>query len=279
MKYFTQKLEFKKEGLPMVKIIAVSNQKGGVGKTATSVNLSFGLAREGKKVLLIDLDAQGSATLSLGYQPDEMQITIHDILQNVIDDTYMEPAYGILHHEEGVDLIPSNISLATIEYPLMQAVAREKILASHIEEIKDTYDYILIDCLPSLNILATNALTAADTVLIPVQPQHLSVNGMEQLLVTIGKVKKRLNKNLTIAGILPTMVNGRTNSMKDIINLLKESYRNETLIFDSIPQSIRMSECSIEGKSIFTYDPHGKAAIAYQKLTSDILKLHEGEKA
>lgn len=257
----------------MSNIIAVSNQKGGVGKTVTSVNLAYGLARHGKRVLLIDLDAQGSATLSLGFNPDKLKTTITDIILNIINDTPFEATQGILHHQEGIDLLPSNITLSSIEFELMNAYGRESILKNYLQSVCPNYDYIIIDCLPALNIFAVNALTAATKVLIPVQPQHLSINGMEQLLITIGKVKKRMNKSLEIIGILPTMVMGRATSTKNILKLLHNSYDGKLYVFKNyIPMSVRAAEFSIEGTSIYNYDKNGKVAIAYEKLTEEILE-------
>lgn len=261
-------------------IIAVCNQKGGVGKTVTSVNLAFGLAKNKKTVLLADLDAQGSATTCFGFQPDELQITLSDIINNSINEIPFEPLDGILHHTEGVDLLPSNITLSTMEMPLTMAIGKETVLKDYLKQIQERYDYIILDCSPSLNIITINALTAANQVLIPVQAQHLSITGMEQLLVTISKVKKRINPELEIIGILPTMVNERTSSQKQILELLHETYDGKIPIFKTaIPQSIQAAEFSINGTSIYEYNPKGKVAIAYQNLVNTILstEIAEGE--
>ena len=181
----------------MCKVIAITNQKGGCAKTNVTVNLGIGLAREGKKVALIDNDAQGSLTASLGYEePDELNVTLANIMMNVINDEENEPEYGFLHHEEGVSFIPANVELSGLEISLINVISRETILRSYIETIRDQYDYILIDCAPSLGMLTINALVAADAVIIPVPAAYLPVKGLVQLLKTISMVKRRLNRKL-----------------------------------------------------------------------------------
>ena len=174
-------------------IISVSNQKGGVGKTTTTANLGIGLANSGKKVMLVDCDPQASLTVSLGYsQPDELEITLTDLLKKVLLDESFQPTDGILPHAEGVDLLPANIALSGMEVSLVNAMSRETILKQYLEPVRKSYDYILIDCMPSLGMLTINALAAADSVLIPVQAQYLPAKGMEQLLQTIGKVRRQI---------------------------------------------------------------------------------------
>ena len=235
----------------MCKVIAIANQKGGVGKTTTTSSLGIGLAKQGKRVLVIDADAQGSLTASLGFT---------------------EPDYGILKHEEGIDLMPGNIELSGLEVSLVNVMSREIMLRSYVERVKDGYDYILIDCMPSLGMITINAFACADSILIPVQAAYLPVKGLEQLIKTIGKVKRQINPKLEIEGILLTMVDNRTNYARDITALLIETYGSRVRIFEnSIPMSVRAAETSAEGISIYEHDPKGKVAGAYQSLTKEVL--------
>lgn len=256
------------------RVIAIANQKGGVGKTTTTSNLGIGLARQGKRVLLIDADAQGSLTASLGYrEPDKLDITLANVMGNIINEEEMDAAYGILRHEEGVDLMPGNIELSGVEVSLVNVMSRETVLRSYIEEQRSRYDYILIDCMPSLGMLTINAVAAADSILIPVQAAYLPVKGLEQLIKTIGKVKRQINPRLEIEGILMTMVDSRTTYARDISKLLIKNYGSRVRIFtSSIPMSVRAAEISAEGTSIFKHDPNGKVAKAYQSLTEEVLR-------
>ena len=192
----------------MCKVIAVSNQKGGVGKTVTCVNLGIGLAREGKKVLLIDADPQGSLTISLGYEePDEMEYSLATLMLNIVNDEKLDTQKTILHHKEEVDLIPSNIELSGIEVSLVNAMSGELILKALVDKLRPFYDYIIIDCMPSLGMMTINALACVDSVLIPVQAAYLPIKGLQQLIKTIGRVQKQLNPKLSIEGY--TFNNGR----------------------------------------------------------------------
>ena len=257
----------------MCKVIAVAMQKGGCAKTSVSLNLGIGLARAGKKVLLIDNDPQGNLTASLGYEePDDMSDTLASVMMKIINEEPIEPGYGILHHQEGIDLIPGNIELSGLEVLLANVMSRENILKEYIDQIKDQYGYIIIDCMPSLGMITINALACADAVLIPVQAAYLPVKGLEQLIKTIARVKKKLNPKLVIEGILLTMVDTRTNYAKDIVDLVHESYSASINVFDvEIPLSVRAAEISAEGSSIYDYDPKGKAASAYHSLTKEVL--------
>ena len=258
-------------------VMAVVNQKGGTGKTTTTENLGVGLAMDGKKVLVVDTDPQASLTISLGYPvPDELPVTLSDLMAKVMTEQHIEAGEGILHHPEGIDLIPSNIELSGLEVSLVNAMSRETILRQYLDMMKKNYDFILLDCMPSLGMLTVNALAAADTVLIPVQAQYLPAKGLEQLLQTINKVRRQINPKLKIEGILLTMVDNRTNYAKDISSLIRESYGGKLKVYKTdIPRSVRAEEISAEGKSIFKHDPKGKVADAYRVLTKEVLNNAE----
>ena len=270
-------------------IIAIANQKGGVGKTTTCANLGIGLAQAGKKVLLIDGDPQGSLTISLGNpQPDKLPFTLSDAMgkilmdqpirpgEGILLDQPIRPGEGILHHAEGVDLMPADIQLSGMEVSLVNAMSRETILRQYLDTLKGQYSHILIDCQPSLGMLTVNALAAANRIIIPVQAEYLPAKGLEQLLSTVSKVKRQINPKLQIDGILLTMVDNRTNFAKEIAALLRDTYGSKIKVFGTeIPHSVRAKEISAEGKSIFAHDPGGKVAEGYRNLTKEVLKLEK----
>jgi len=257
------------------KVIAITNQKGGVGKTTTTVNLGVGLAKQGKRVMLLDADPQGSLTVSLGVKnPDDLPVSLANIMQAVIDDKSIPDKIGILHHDEGVDLLPSNIELSGTEIALFNTMSREYVLRSYLETVKKHYDYILIDCMPSLGMMTVNALSAADSVIIPSQPSFLSTKGLNLLMRSIARVKKQINPKLRIDGILLTMVDNRTNNAKAIISSLRSSVGENLRVFHTeIPFSVRAAESSLEGKSIFAHDKGGKVAAAYEAMTQEVMQI------
>ena len=254
-------------------VMAIVNQKGGVGKTMTTENLGIGLSQCGKKVLMVDCDPQASLSIALGNDyPEDLDCTLPQLMEKIIAEKIIEKGEGILHHEEGIDLIPADISLSGLEASLVNTMSRETILKQYLENVKGDYEYVLLDCSPSLGMITINALAAADSVLIPVQPQYLSAKGLEQLLQTINKVKRQINPKLRIDGVLLTMVDGRTNNAKEISSIIRENYGGKIKVFDTeIPRSVRAEEISAEGKSIFRHDPCGKVAESYMKLTKEVL--------
>lgn len=253
--------------------IAIVNQKGGTGKTTSTENIGVALAMEGKKVLLVDTDPQASLTVCMGStQPDELPVSLATVLSKTLEDKEIAEGEGILHHAEGVDLMPANIELAGLEVGLVNAMSRESVLKEYLSNVENNYDFILLDCMPSLGMLTINALAASDEVLIPVQAQYLPAKGLEQLLGTINKVKKQINPKLHIEGILLTMVEGRTNFSKDVSKLIRDTYGSNIRVFDAeIPKATKAAETSAMGFSIFKHDPNGKVAKAYTEVTKEVI--------
>ena len=258
------------------KTIAIVNQKGGVGKTTSTVNLGVGLAQAGNRVLLVDDDPQHSLTISLGIRnaDEDLDTTLATAMQAEIRDESVPWEEGIIHSDEGVDLLPANIELSGMEIRLINAMSRESVLRTYINAVKPHYDYILIDCMPSLGMMPINSLAAADSVIIPSQPSYLSAKGLDLLMQSIAKVKRQINPKLKIDGILFTMVDSRTNEAKEIIASLRAHYGKKIRVFGTeIPFSVRAAETSGRGKSIFAHDKNGKVAAAYRSLTKEVLEF------
>ena len=232
---------------------------------------------QGKKVLLVDADPQGDLTVSLGWKDnDNLSITLANKILDFIQDNINTPDDVILHHAEGVDLIPANVELSALELSLVNAMSREVAMKGFLKSIKDNYDYILIDCMPSLSMITVNALAAADSVIIPVQAQYLSAKGMSQLVQTISKVKRQINPQLKIDGVLFTLVDGRTNLAKSTKDAVRFAYGKNIKIFNTnIPIAIKAAETSTKGKSIYTYAPNSTATQAYRELTKEVLDIEQ----
>lgn len=262
------------------KVIAITNQKGGVGKTTTTVNLGVGLSNAGKRVLLIDADPQASLSICLGQKnPDDLDVTLATVMRAIVEDRDLTDSYGIIHHTEGPDYLPSNIELSGTETSLVNVMSREFVLKEYISRHRKDYDYILIDCMPSLGMMTINALVAADSLIIPSQPSFLSTKGLNLLFSSVSRVRRTINPRLRIDGILLTMVDNRTNNARNIIASLKATIGQNIRVFDTeIPHSVRAAECSLSGGSIYAYDRSGKVAQAYEKFTKEVEDLEERRK-
>jgi chromosome partitioning protein len=263
----------------MAKVIAICNQKGGVGKTTTALNLGAGLAGEGKKVLLVDSDPQSDLTASAGIEADRIEKSLGLLMYLATENHKPDVQDTIIHHEEGFDLIPSNLDLSSMESQLVNAMSREKVLSNLLKDVKKDYDFILIDCMPSLGMITINALTAADSVIIPVQAQFLPAKGMTQLMKSIDMVRNHTNDRLKIGGIVMTLVDNRTNLAKEVIDTIRMKYGMRIRIFDTqIPVAVRAAEATKAGQSIYVDDKSSKVAKAYEELTKEVMSLAEREK-
>jgi chromosome partitioning protein len=257
----------------MSKIIAVSNLKGGVGKTMTAASVAFGLAREGKRILCVDLDPQHSLTVSLGViEPNKLPVTVATLMNSVINETDIDITGGLIRHREGVDLLPANSTLAGMELALVQVMGRETVLRQFLDEVKADYDFIILDCSPSMDLMTVNALAAADSVIIPVVPKYLDAKGLELLLRSLSQIKRQINPSLTIEGILLTMVDSRAKLTQEISGLIEAAYGGNIKVFTQhVPRSVRAAECSVKGVSIFAHDPKGRVTAAYTALVREVL--------
>ena len=254
------------------KVIAIANQKGGVGKTTTTFNLGVALKNQGKRVLVVDADPQGDLTTYMGYNESELKTTLAQLMESVIYDSQLDTKQAILNNAEGIDLIPSDLDLSATEAMLVNAMSREVTLRTILNNVKKDYDYVLIDCMPSLGMLTINALSCSDKVVIPVQDHFLAAKGMGHLLKTVSRVKRTINPNLEVGGILLTLVNKRTNLSKETIQDLKETYGKAIKLYNSqIPLAVKTAESTSRGKSIFKYDKNSKVATAYEEFAKEVL--------
>ena len=255
------------------KVIAIANQKGGVGKTTTTFNLGVALKNQGKRVLVVDADPQGDLTTYMGYNESELKTTLAQLMESVIYDSQLDTKQAILNNAEGIDLIPSDLDLSATEAMLVNAMSREVTLRTILNNVKKDYNYVLIDCMPSLGMLTINALSCSDKVVIPVQDHFLAAKGMGHLLKTVSRVKRTINPNLEVGGILLTLVNKRTNLSKETIQDLNETYGRAIKLYDTqIPLAVKTAESTSRGKSIFKYDKNSKVATAYEDFAKEVLE-------
>jgi len=258
----------KLRGDKLGKVIAVANQKGGVGKTTTTINLGYSLSATGKKVLCVDMDPQSNMTSGFGIDSSSINCTTYNIL---IEGKDIREAYIELEDMSGITIVPSSIQLAGAEIELVPMLSREFRLKNSINEIKKEFDYIIIDCPPSLGLLTINALTASDSVLVPIQCEYYALEGLTQLMNTINLIKKNINHDLEIEGVVLTMFNARTNLSIQVVDEVKKYFKGK-VYGTIIPRNIRLGEAPSFGKPISLYDPHSKGAEAYEELAKELIE-------
>ena len=279
---YSRRLNLFKEEKPLAKtkVIAVANQKGGVGKSTTVYNLGAGLAMQGKKVLLVDVDPQGDLTKMLGLRkPNELPLTLGNAMNDIVAGVSGNEHSIIKQHHEGFDFVPGNRSLSAVEVGLVNAMSRETILRQYINRVKNDYDYVLLDCRPALGMLVINALSASDYVLIPVQAEYFAAENMTELVGTVQSIKRQINPRLKSGGVFMTMAND-TNFRKDIVESVREAYGKHLPIFQTvIPDTVRLAEISTSNRSIYLHDPKGRAAEAYRNLTKEAMEIGEKQRS
>ena len=261
------------------KVIAIANQKGGVGKSTTVYNLGAGLAMQGKRVMLLDVDPQGDLTKMLGLRkPNELPLTLGNAMNDIVAGVSGGEHPEVRQHHEGFDFVPGNRTLSAVEVGLVNVMSRETVLRQYVDEVKNGYDYVLLDCRPSLGMLVINALSAADHVLIPVQADYLAAEDMTELVGTVHSIRQQINPKLKIGGVFLTMAND-TNFRKDIVAGVKENFGKHLPVLDAvIPATVRLAEISTADKSIFRHEPRGRAAAAYGALVKEVERIGEKQR-